>query len=821
MEKRVDKRARAPLLASTMLLGIGVALAAHGDLDPTFSGDGLLSLTDGNSQAGAAAVIQQADGKLVLAGWGGLGVMVARVDEDGTPDRTFGTDGVASADISSCCQSARTVIQQMDGKLVLAGGGPDIALARFNANGTLDASFGSGGKVSLDIAGNDDGAAGLIQQPDGKFVVAGYTISGGNSRIVLARFNSDGMLDTTFGTGGTTLIDFGGEFASLAADIGQQSDGKLVAVGRVIAVSPTGAWLSSDIGIVRVTANGMLDSTFDGDGLVTIDFNGGDEVAATVAIQSDDAIVVTGATSSGELLLRVNGDGSLDNSFIVSLGVLPDTNLRSIVWQADGKLVATGSRSTDAGGEDMILARFNSDGLLDTSYGIDGVATADFGERDSAPNSWGVELIQQASGKYVAVGTSGSDSYSFAAARFDDNAAFPGRIGLTETRQSVDETSGTISYTVRRTGGKTGAVTVEFATSAGTAQPGSDFEAEVGTLSWDDGDVSNKTITIDLIDDVDSESMEDFTLSLSNPSGNAQLAASIASTQIESEDGPGEVYFQSRDYRVFEHFAGTRIGISLAVVRANGSNGAVGVSYRTVNGTAIGGQDFEAVAGTLTWADGETGTKQISSSTCPDTIVEGDETFQVQLSDPTGGATIRPSRAIQNVLITNFNGSIEHHDCLSDSGGGQFELELTKLLVNESKSAQVNVFRNGNTTGVVSVTLTPIGRTATAGDDFAPEPVTVSWVNGDAGVRSVEFAIRNDADQEASESFTVELSNPTGGAVVGPQSSVTITIADNDQPRGGGGGTTSFELLALLGLLKLFVPRVRQIRRRETRPGVL
>ena len=83
----------------------------------------------------------------------------------------------------------------------------------------------------------------------------------------------------------------------------------------------------------------------------------------------------------------------------------------------------------------MILARFNSDGSLDTTYGIDGVATADFGEGDIAPNSWGVALIRQASGKYVAVGTSGSDAYSFGAARFDDNAAFPGLIGLTETRQ--------------------------------------------------------------------------------------------------------------------------------------------------------------------------------------------------------------------------------------------------------------------------------------------------------------------------------------------------------------------------------------------------
>ena len=141
----------------------------------------------------------------------------------------------------------------------------------------------------------------------------------------------------------------------------------------------------------------------------------------------------------------------------------------------------------------MILARFNSDGALDKTFGIDGVATADFGTGDIAPFSGGVALIQQVDGKYVAVGPNSIGS--FGAARFDDDAAFPGLIGLTVTSQNVSETAATVTYTVRRTGGTTGAVSVDYATAAGQAQPGSDFEDASGTLSWNDGDASDKTLT--------------------------------------------------------------------------------------------------------------------------------------------------------------------------------------------------------------------------------------------------------------------------------------------------------------------------------------
>jgi uncharacterized delta-60 repeat protein len=669
-DQRVDdlKPVRAGALAlggltATYLALAGIAAAAPGDLDADFNGSGLLSLRVGDSESAAFAVVQQIDGKLVLAGWGddsnNAGFMVARVEEGGIPDSTFGIDGVAFADFSEMADIASAAIQQTDGKLVLVGsastsaGSFDIALARFNIDGTLDASFGNGGKATLDIGGSHDSARGLVEQPGGKYVIAGSAIAaGGLYQLVFARFNVDGSLDRSFGTDGTTLVDFGSGTESFASGLAQLPGGTLVGVGSVS--GPTG-W---DVGIARVTMNGALDPSFDGDGLLTVDNNGNIDQAFAVAIQPDHAIVVAGVTAADAeisvnyaLLLRVNNDGSVDNSFVA--GALPDTILNSIVVQEDGKLVATGARATIDGAEDLILTRFNSDGALDTTYGVDGVATADFGERDIAPFSSGSALIRQTDGKYVATGWNAR--YSFGAARFDDGAALAGRIGLTVTSQDVLETTPTVTYTVRRTGGRTGAVSVAYETAAGQAQPGSDFEDASGILTWSDGETSDKTLTINLINDSVAEADEGFTLSLSTPTGGAHLAATEAATVIASEDGPGELGFQFaldvaevREWDIFGAQAGR---ISVAVERTGGWTDPVNVNYSTFAGSATAGEDFQATSGTLSWTDGERGFKSIEVAILDDSIVEGDEEFEIRLSDPTGGATIAASSGTQRVRI--------------------------------------------------------------------------------------------------------------------------------------------------------------------------
>ena len=245
------------------------------------------------------------------------------------------------------------------------------------------------------------------------------------------------------------------------------------------------------------------------------------------------------------MLLRIGPDGTLDTSFgaggisVVNLG--DDSELNTIVIQTDGKLAVIGTHWVSNVGPYMIVARFHSDGSLDKSFEVDGVGTADFGEHDTPPFSLGFALTRQFDGKYVAVGPNSSGT--FGAARFDDDAAFVGRIGLTGTSQEVNEATGAVTFTVRRTGGSTGTVTVDYATAAGEALPGADYVDLPGTLNWADGDASDKTITVNLIDDADAEHDETFSLTLSTPAGGPPLGTSIASATIVSEDGPGEVGF--------------------------------------------------------------------------------------------------------------------------------------------------------------------------------------------------------------------------------------------------------------------------------------
>lgn len=659
-------------LAFVSLSNVDFAAAAPGDLDPTFSGNGLLSLRPGDAEAQAHAITQQTDGKLVLAGWGPGGFMAARVAEDGTPDRAFGVDGFATAAFPGGNSAALAVLQQPDGKLVLAGitdstnGYQEIALARFNSDGVLDDGFGNGGALTLDLGGSHDRADALIQQADGKLVIAGASISGDRYLMVLVRFNSDGTIDTTFGSSGTTLVDFGGGSGSTGSAIGQQSDGKLVVAGTVY----DGGWGAGDVGIARLTANGALDRSFDGDGRLRVDVSEQDQ-AFDVAIQLDDAIVVGGCSFSaagigGAALLRVHGDGSMDNSFGNAGKAVLDYPgcLHSIVAQADGKLVATGTRGSVFEEWEMILARFNANGSLDSSFGIDGVATADFGTGSSTPLSVGDALIRQSDGKYVAAGW--NELYFMCAARFDDNGAFPGLLGLTDTGQDVTESAGPVTYTVRRTGGRSGAVSVDYATAAGNAQPGSDFEAASGTLMWNDGDSSSRTIVINLVDDDVAETDKDFMLILSAPTGGAQVAASEATTVIASEDGPGQLGFgiaagiltirESDPFCEADDFGGY-FSFNVPIQRRAGSEGAVGVSYATSDGTATAPADYKATSGTLQWADGEIGVKTIRVPFAPDRVAESDEELRVELSNPTGGAAIDPSAGTLTVRILNVDNS--------------------------------------------------------------------------------------------------------------------------------------------------------------------
>ena len=252
-----------------------------------------------------------------------------------------------------------------------------------------------------------------------------------------------------------------------------------------------------------------------------------------------------------------------------------------------------------------------------------------------------------------------------------------------------------------------------------------------------------------------------------------------------------------------------REGDTEAVVRVRrtgGDSGSVSVAFQTIAhnvSSATGGEDYGEVSGRLTWGDGDTTEQEIRVPIVTNDPVEEIEYFRVMLSDTQGGAGLGARNALVRIGADGYP-------------AGQFEIWQSHR-VSEGQSAQLSVFRTYYETGAVSVTLTPVAGTATAGDDFAAEPVTLSWPDGDRSQKFVEFAIYDDTTQEGIESFTVELSDPTGGAVVDPQTSVAIiTIAASDQGGGGGGGGGSTGLMSLLLLAAARLCRTARIAGRLT-----
>jgi uncharacterized delta-60 repeat protein len=313
------------------MAGSRTAFAADGDLDPDFAGTGK-TLTD--FQYGGSigsSVVVQPDGKAVVSGlvynenfeqiWG-----IARYNVDGTLDQTFGTGGKTTVDFKAYYTWKIDIKLQSDGKIVLGGSvlvDPqyDFGIARLNSNGALDQTFGNGGKVTFDVsaagfgAGYGDGIMGIALQNDGKIVACGYAPGqSGFFDFAVIRVNPNGTIDNTFGTAGMTIVDFQNT-EDLGNDVAIQADGKIIVVGT--ASTPT---YQRDFAAIRLNTDGTLDATFGTGGKVTVNFNSLDEGNA-VAIQSDGKIVMGGVVGADSIatsdfgLARLNLDGSLDQAF--------------------------------------------------------------------------------------------------------------------------------------------------------------------------------------------------------------------------------------------------------------------------------------------------------------------------------------------------------------------------------------------------------------------------------------------------------------------------------------------------------------------------
>ena len=398
-------------------------------LDETFGDKGRV-VTDLNGRADEVhAVVVQPDGKIVAAGetyvfpQDSPRFALARYNADGSLDEAFGDAGhiiTGMTDDEWDASVAYALAVQPDGKLLVAGTSysPDdghnvFALARFNADGTFDKSFGSGGRVLTAIdhseSAIEDVAYAMAMAEDGKIVLAGVTGSFPTD-FAAARYLPNGKLDITFGNRGKVVTDLSGD--DKAAAVAIQPDGKVVLAGR-------GVNNGNDWAMLRYMPNGKLDTAFGEEGIISLDFKGGEDKVGGMALRPDGTIVLGGIAYIGAVicydenglsrgcdkygvaLAQYTSDGALDTAFGSRGKALYEFDLESgayaLALQPDGKIVLAGHYDDD----DFAIVRANPDGSLDSRFGDAGLVRTPFGRGFDV--AYAVAL--QPDGKIVAAGT--------------------------------------------------------------------------------------------------------------------------------------------------------------------------------------------------------------------------------------------------------------------------------------------------------------------------------------------------------------------------------------------------------------------------------
>ena len=575
------------LLLSAPVTSAPASATAAGELDPSFGTGGKVTTDFGASESASAAAVQP-DGKLVVAGLSGAGggasifgdFCVVRYRPDGSLDAGFGVGGRVLVDFGNTADGASAVAIQPDGKIVVVGSAyspgtsrTDIALVRFNADGTPDPNFGTNGKVTNVFPGGSSSAASSVAlQADGRLVVAGVTASRPTpetyvSDFAAVRYNSDGTPDASFGAGGRVKLDF--EPNDSVTGVALQQDGRIVLAGTA-GNTAGGIGVAFTFALARLKADGSLDPTFDGDGKATLAFLGYDWCSG-LALQSDGRIVVAGSSMSQRnrtepdfALARLNADGSPDPTFGANGRVLADIGFGSetslgVAVLPGGKIV-TGGHVFPYGYYDSLpgfgAMRLNADGSPDNTFGVGGRASARF-----APSLRAIVrgMIVQPDGKPVLVGDverqdpSQAAGTDFGVARFysagaPDPTSF---VRFSATDYGAAEGCAAGLVTLRREGDLSAPASVEYRTRDGSAGQTSDYTHSTGTLFFAAGEFS-KTFAVPVNDDAYAEGGETIRLELvaASPNVNFRVPA-VATLTVNDDDASDGVVNPSDDSRRF------------------------------------------------------------------------------------------------------------------------------------------------------------------------------------------------------------------------------------------------------------------------------
>jgi len=344
-------------------------------------------------------------------------------------------------------------------------------------------------------------------------------------------------------------------------------------------------------------------------------------------------------------------------------------------------------------------------------------------------------------------------------------AATTDPIALSASTYAVAQNVGSLTVTVVRTGSALDAVSVDYATTDGTAIAGTDYTAANGTVSWGENDSSSKTITIPVSDATPFSGDKSFTISLNNPSAEAMIGSPGSATVTISGAASatvGTLVLSDAAYTVSQ----SAQSVTVSVNRTEGAVGATSVMYQTTNGTAVAGTDYTAVSGTLNWADGDSAAKSFKVAISNATPFSGNKTFTVTLGNPTDGAMLGDPQSSAVTIAGDASAAV-----------GNVQLSAATYSVGQAAGTlMLTVNRSGGSNGAVSVMYSTTNGTAVSGTDYTSANGTLNWADGDTAAKTFTVAVSNANPFVGNKSFTVNLSTPSAGATISSPGSAAVTI---------------------------------------------
>ena len=726
-----------------------------GSLDPAFD-------PTAGMNASVLGLALQSNGQIVAGGTftvvNGTSInRIARLNTDGTLDTGF-LNGLAGAD-----GSVNTVVSQTDDRVMVGGAFANIdgivrqRIARLMTDGSLDTSFNPGSGADSTVFALAETFLGGTRE---MYAGGAFSSFNGISSPGIVRLNNSGVVDTSFA-------------------IGQGANGTVYAV----AVYPTNSIYNANAGkvlvgglfnnfngsaagnLVRLNSDGSLDTNFN----LNVSIN---NAVRAIAIQLDGGILVggdfTNITSASvnyaaNHVARLNTDGTLDTAFAAAVTPGINGTVNNLAVQADNRIVVVGQFTSANGVNRHNITRLLSTGAVDP--------TINFG--DGANGAINALVIQPADGLMVIGGdfTQYNDQPRDHIARiFGGSETGSGAFQFTSASYQIDEDGSFATITVERTGGTSGTnsdgsgdVYVTFKTANGTAVAGVNYLSVSNTLDFPVGEVF-KTIYVPVMDDLVITSNLTVNMSLSNPTPGTGLGdQGNAVLTIINDDSLVE--FQSATYSVPKN---TVNGVAtIDIIRLGSTSGSCTVNFATgTNGTAVIGTDYYPTNALITFNPGDTDVK-IQIALTNNLVPEGNRTVTMALTNVLNAANnallASPSNAVLTIIDTV-------------PAPGQLFFAATNFAANASDGlAYLTVLRTNGTSGSVSVTYSTVPGTALPGFNYVSTTSTLTFNDGDTN-KTFTIPLINNLAAQSAVSFTVSLSNPTGGAGLIAPTNATVVI---------------------------------------------